>query len=143
MTCVVSEGDSPLKITWLKDGRPLESREASTHHIDEFDLALRIQSASTAHNGNYTCVASNDAAKTTYTASLLVHGTQGLPRFPPGYTSTPPPRDSSRSNTPRTPVQSATAMTVVCPVPLSICAEKNREVECSFPWFPECHHRRR
>ncbi|XP_076675907.1 cell adhesion molecule Dscam2 isoform X2 [Andrena cerasifolii] len=73
VTCVVSEGDSPLKITWLKDGRPLESREASTHHIDEFDLALRIQSASTAHNGNYTCVASNDAAKTTYTASLLVH----------------------------------------------------------------------
>jgi hypothetical protein len=76
VTCAVSEGDSPLKITWLKDGRPLKPREASTHHIGEFDLALRIQSASTAHNGNYTCVASNDAAKTSRTASLLVHGTQ-------------------------------------------------------------------
>ncbi|EFN82424.1 Down syndrome cell adhesion molecule [Harpegnathos saltator] len=73
VTCAVSEGDSPLKITWLKDGRPLKPREATTHHIGEFDLALRIQSASTAHNGNYTCVASNDAAKTSRTASLLVH----------------------------------------------------------------------
>ncbi|XP_067203911.1 cell adhesion molecule Dscam2-like isoform X2 [Linepithema humile] len=73
VTCAVSEGDSPLKITWLKDGRSLKPREASTHHIGEFDLALRIQSASTAHNGNYTCVASNDAAKTSRTASLLVH----------------------------------------------------------------------
>ncbi|KAK2587184.1 hypothetical protein KPH14_002930 [Odynerus spinipes] len=73
VTCVVSEGDSPLKITWLKDGRPLRPQEAKTHHIGEFDLALRIQSASTAHNGNYTCVASNDAAKTSRTASLLVH----------------------------------------------------------------------
>jgi len=76
VTCAVSEGDSPLKITWLKDGRPLKPREATTHQIGEFDLALRIQSASTAHNGNYTCVASNDAAKTSRTASLLVHGTQ-------------------------------------------------------------------
>ncbi|KAG7198654.1 hypothetical protein KM043_006011 [Ampulex compressa] len=73
VTCVVSEGDSPLKITWLKDGRPLNSKEATTHHIGEFDLALRIPSASTAHNGNYTCVASNDAARTSRTASLLVH----------------------------------------------------------------------
>ncbi|XP_076619182.1 cell adhesion molecule Dscam2 isoform X3 [Colletes latitarsis] len=73
VTCVVSEGDSPLKITWLKDGRPLKPKEANTHHIGDFDLALRIQSASTAHNGNYTCVASNDAANTSHTASLLVH----------------------------------------------------------------------
>lgn len=76
VTCAVSEGDSPLKITWLKDGKPLKPREANTHQIGEFDLALRIQSASTAHDGNYTCVASNDAAKTSRTASLLVHGTQ-------------------------------------------------------------------
>ncbi|XP_011880275.1 PREDICTED: Down syndrome cell adhesion molecule-like protein Dscam2 isoform X2 [Vollenhovia emeryi] len=73
VTCVVSEGDSPLKITWLKDGRPLKLRDANTHQIGDFDLALRIASATTAHNGNYTCVASNDAAKTSRTASLLVH----------------------------------------------------------------------
>ncbi|EFN70076.1 Down syndrome cell adhesion molecule, partial [Camponotus floridanus] len=73
VTCAVSEGDSPLKITWLKDGKPLKPREAQTHQIGEFDLALRIQSASPAHDGNYTCVASNDAAKTSHTASLLVH----------------------------------------------------------------------
>ena len=77
MVCVVSEGDSPLKITWLKDGRPLNSTETTTHHIGEYDLTLMIQSATTANNGNYTCVASNDAAETSRTASLLVHGTQG------------------------------------------------------------------
>ncbi|XP_043801206.1 Down syndrome cell adhesion molecule-like protein Dscam2 isoform X3 [Apis laboriosa] len=73
VVCVVSEGDSPLKITWLKDGRPLNSTETTTHHIGEYDLTLMIQSATTAHNGNYTCVASNDAAETSRTASLLVH----------------------------------------------------------------------
>ncbi|KAF7384723.1 hypothetical protein HZH68_014335 [Vespula germanica] len=74
VTCVVSEGDSPLKITWLKDGKPLKLKEATTHQFGDFDLALRIQRASTAHNGNYTCVASNEAAKTSRTASLKVHG---------------------------------------------------------------------
>ncbi|XP_034170916.1 cell adhesion molecule Dscam2 isoform X3 [Osmia lignaria lignaria] len=73
VACVVSEGDSPLKITWLKDGKQLNSTETTTHHFGEYDLTLMIQSATTAHNGNYTCVASNDAAKTSRTASLLVH----------------------------------------------------------------------
>ncbi|CAK9819274.1 Cell adhesion molecule Dscam2 [Anthophora plagiata] len=73
VACVVSEGDSPLKITWLKDGRPLNSTETTTHHISEYDLTLIIQSATTAHNGNYTCVASNDAAEASHTATLLVH----------------------------------------------------------------------
>lgn len=74
MTCVVSEGDGPVKIAWLKDGRPLKPREATTHQIDEYDLALRIQSASPIHDGNYTCVATNDAAKVSRTSPLLVHG---------------------------------------------------------------------
>ncbi|XP_015126574.1 Down syndrome cell adhesion molecule-like protein Dscam2 isoform X1 [Diachasma alloeum] len=73
VTCVVSEGDGPVKIVWLKDGHPLKPREATTHQIDEYDLALRIASASPTHNGNYTCLASNDAAKVFRTAPLLVH----------------------------------------------------------------------
>lgn len=85
VVCVVSDGDSPLKITWLKDGRPLNSTETTTHQIGNYDLALMIQSATTAHNGNYTCVASNDAAETSRTASLLVHGTQGRIRFSTPY----------------------------------------------------------
>ncbi|KZC07456.1 Down syndrome cell adhesion molecule-like protein Dscam2 [Dufourea novaeangliae] len=79
VTCAVREGDSPLKITWLKDGRPVEPSEATTHHIGDFYLALKIPSASTAHNGNYTCVASNDAAETSRTAALLVHGNSVRP----------------------------------------------------------------
>jgi hypothetical protein len=83
VTCVVSEGDPPVRIVWLKDGRPLGSYrelDAATNQIGEFDLALRITSASPAHNGNYTCLASNDAAKTSRTARLLVHGTQASRR---------------------------------------------------------------
>ncbi|XP_043471452.1 Down syndrome cell adhesion molecule-like protein Dscam2 isoform X5 [Leptopilina heterotoma] len=73
VTCVVSEGDSPLRIVWLKDGGPLNPREVDTHQSGEFDLALKIHSASPSHNGNYTCVASNDAANTSRTERLEVH----------------------------------------------------------------------
>lgn len=78
VVCVVSEGDAPMKITWLKDGHALKSGEAVTHQIEDYDLSLRIKKASTDHNGNYTCVASNDAAKTAHTAPLLVHGTSEI-----------------------------------------------------------------
>ncbi|GLG93649.1 Down syndrome cell adhesion molecule-like protein Dscam2 [Gryllus bimaculatus] len=77
VTCVVSEGDSPLKIEWLKDGRALAAEDAasiSTYQIGDYDLALRLVSAAPDHNGNYTCVATNEAASTSYTALLLVHG---------------------------------------------------------------------
>lgn len=78
VTCVVSEGDAPIKITWLKDDIPLKESpgEITTHQSDEYDLALKIQSASPLHDGNYTCVASNDAAKVAHTAPLIVHGTR-------------------------------------------------------------------
>lgn len=82
VTCAVSKGDSPLKITWLKDGRPVDPMEAKLHQLGPFYLALQIESASTAHNGNYTCVASNDAAETSRTATLLVHGTLGPATVP-------------------------------------------------------------
>lgn len=78
MTCVVSEGDSPIHIVWHKDGKPLASYrelDVATNQISEYDLALRIPSASPAHNGNYTCLATNDAAKAMRTERLLVHGT--------------------------------------------------------------------
>ncbi|KAG8238283.1 hypothetical protein J437_LFUL018191, partial [Ladona fulva] len=95
VTCVVSEGDSPLRIEWTKDGRPVRPGSVgdmggmghahmgastqdpaslmSTYQIGEFDLALRIVSVSPAHNGNYTCKAGNEAASTVRSALLLVH----------------------------------------------------------------------
>lgn len=79
VTCVVSEGDSPVKIVWKKDGMPLSSYrdlDVATNQISEYDLALRISSASPVHNGNYTCEASNSAAKASRTERLLVHGTE-------------------------------------------------------------------
>ncbi|CAG2054815.1 unnamed protein product, partial [Timema podura] len=77
LTCVVSQGDTPLNLEWLKEGRPLAGEEAdgaTTYQIGEFDLALRISSVAPHHNGNYTCVAWNEAARSARTALLLVHG---------------------------------------------------------------------
>lgn len=53
----------------------MTSNEAHIYQIDKYDSSLRIHKATTAHNGNYTCVASNDAAKAAHTQTLLVHGT--------------------------------------------------------------------
>lgn len=72
VTCVVSEGDAPLKIQWLKDSSP--ASDVATHQIGDFDLALRIVNATPRHSGNYTCEASNAAARAAHTAVLLVHG---------------------------------------------------------------------
>ncbi|XP_058789231.1 cell adhesion molecule Dscam2-like isoform X3 [Phymastichus coffea] len=85
VTCVVSEGDPPVHIAWLKDGRPLKSHSdlgVATSSSDEFALALKISSATPAHNGNYTCLAKNDAAVASRTASLLVHVPPQIAPFP-------------------------------------------------------------
>lgn len=76
MACVVTQGDSPVKIRWVKSGRPVQEHSplVTTHHIDEFDLALQIRNAVADHNGNYTCIADNAVASTSHTASLVVNG---------------------------------------------------------------------
>ncbi|CAH0767134.1 unnamed protein product [Bemisia tabaci] len=73
VTCVVSEGDSPIQLEWLKDGHPLDISNGRTHKISAFDLALIISNARPEHNGNYTCFAFNEAARTSRSAQLLVH----------------------------------------------------------------------
>ena len=80
VTCVVSDGDTPLTIEWLKDGRPLHKYQADksemrTHQVDQFDSALMIVGVSQEHNGNYTCRANNSAASVSRSDRLLVHGT--------------------------------------------------------------------
>ncbi|XP_009876063.1 PREDICTED: Down syndrome cell adhesion molecule-like protein 1, partial [Apaloderma vittatum] len=60
--CVVSSGDMPIHITWRKDGHVILSGSGVTIESKEFMSSLQISSVSLKHNGNYTCIASNDAA---------------------------------------------------------------------------------
>ena len=73
--CNIARGDQPITIKWLKNGQPLKSgAQLQVRTLDTFSLALVIDSLNPAHNGNYTCMASNDAAVVNSTAQLLVHG---------------------------------------------------------------------
>ncbi|RWS15521.1 Down syndrome cell adhesion molecule-like protein, partial [Dinothrombium tinctorium] len=57
VACIVSSGDLPMNITWLKDGLPLPKS---------------LGAVTRAHNGNYTCEAENPAHKSNYTATMIV-----------------------------------------------------------------------
>ncbi|GAB6020833.1 hypothetical protein CHUAL_003487 [Chamberlinius hualienensis] len=75
LQCVVSEGDLPLNVSWLKDGKPLdEAMGVTIRNLDDFSSILTIASITPSHNGNYTCVASNTAASTSHNAQLSVNG---------------------------------------------------------------------
>lgn len=75
LTCSVTRGDQPVRITWLKDGRSLgPSERVSITNVDQFNSMLMIEKLSPDHNGNYSCVASNPAAEVSHTQQLVVHG---------------------------------------------------------------------
>ncbi|XP_049785936.1 Down syndrome cell adhesion molecule-like protein Dscam2 [Schistocerca cancellata] len=81
--CGVSRGDSPLSITWLKDGGTLSSQlGVNVSALDLYSSLLSISSLSSTHSGDYTCVASNPAAEVRYTAKLQV-------KVPPRWTVEP------------------------------------------------------
>lgn len=75
ISCVVSRGDLPLYISWLKDGRPLPTDFGiNVRNFDEYSSVLSIDYVTSHHNGNYTCLASNAAATANFMAPLLVNG---------------------------------------------------------------------
>lgn len=75
VTCLVSEGDSPLDIAWSFQGTELSSQmRISTVKFDRKASALLIDPASSDHRGNYTCTVRNPAGSVNYTTSLEVHG---------------------------------------------------------------------
>ncbi|XP_054710805.1 cell adhesion molecule Dscam2-like [Uloborus diversus] len=70
LLCVASSGDQPIDFQWLKDGASFSS--GKIEQLDEWTSSLTIYPLSLDHNGNYTCVASNDVGKNRVTASLFV-----------------------------------------------------------------------
>uniref|UniRef100_A0A8B9GQ07 Down syndrome cell adhesion molecule like 1 n=1 Tax=Astyanax mexicanus TaxID=7994 RepID=A0A8B9GQ07_ASTMX len=73
IACVVSSGDMPIRITWRKDGQEIVSGTSGvTIETKEFMSSLQISKVSLKHNGNYTCIASNDAATVSSERQLIV-----------------------------------------------------------------------
>ncbi|KAL2740305.1 Down syndrome cell adhesion molecule-like protein Dscam2 [Vespula squamosa] len=73
--CTIVSGDSPLEITWALNGMPVEESQRISVTTTKRNSLLSIDSASPTHAGTYTCVASNAAGATTYSAVLTVNGT--------------------------------------------------------------------
>lgn len=76
--CNVAQGDPPLTITWLKDGRPLLMDQLvaglQVREIDQYSKSLLMDQLNPQFNGNYTCQVSNDAATVSHSAQLIVNG---------------------------------------------------------------------
>ncbi|KAK8779577.1 hypothetical protein V5799_019082 [Amblyomma americanum] len=75
VTCSVLEGDSPVRIRWLRDGAPLapDGTDIKVESSNEFSSTLFIKQVSYKHRGEYTCVASNSASSANYSSTMVVN----------------------------------------------------------------------
>lgn len=77
--CGVRDGDPPLTLTWLKDGKPLSLAGVGLPGIqikviDRFSSVLTITPLQSLHEGQYACEASNSGATVRVEAPLRVNG---------------------------------------------------------------------
>ncbi|XP_055624206.1 cell adhesion molecule Dscam2 isoform X48 [Toxorhynchites rutilus septentrionalis] len=68
--CMITSGDSPMNIYWLKNGLKLDA--SNIRRLDEYSSYLTIRLVTISDAGNYTCVAENAAGKAEYTSQLVV-----------------------------------------------------------------------
>ncbi|CAL7934264.1 unnamed protein product [Xylocopa violacea] len=71
--CTVVNGDSPLEISWALNAMPIDESHRISVTTTKRNSLLSIDSASPSHAGTYTCVASNAAGATSYSAELTVN----------------------------------------------------------------------
>lgn len=77
ISCQIMEGDLPITFRWERNGKPVSNNVAlgtSIRRNDEFSSSLIIDKVSSAHSGNYTCIASNVAGSEKYVVPLTVNG---------------------------------------------------------------------
>ncbi|KAH8024679.1 hypothetical protein HPB51_000510 [Rhipicephalus microplus] len=79
VTCSVPDGDPPIRLSWLRDGVPLDPSPStgkegvSFGHVDDFISTLVFKSLREEHTAVYTCLAANEAAAVNYSAPLVVY----------------------------------------------------------------------
>ena len=80
VTCLVSEGDLPLNITWTYEGsssRSISEMNISISSFGQKTSMLYIEFLDESHRGNYTCIAqslSNLRLYSHYSAELNIRG---------------------------------------------------------------------
>jgi len=76
--CFITKGDGPLSIQWLKNNQsldPASTPSLSVSYQNEYSSSVLIESIRLAHEGNYTCRATNPVASVDHTVALTVLGT--------------------------------------------------------------------
>ncbi|KAF2367991.1 Immunoglobulin I-set [Trinorchestia longiramus] len=72
-SCLVLGGDTPITLSWSKDGKELQqSPNIVITQVNEFTSLLAIEKTRGEDSGNYSCTASNKAKSTTASAQLIV-----------------------------------------------------------------------
>lgn len=75
VTCTVSKGDFPFHITWLLNNNQLISgQNGVVITTSKRTSQLSIESVSYENQGLYTCIVTNMAGSTNYSAELTVNG---------------------------------------------------------------------
>lgn len=74
VTCSISSGDLPIKVSWTKDGRPIATNLNVEMQTGEFHSLLIFKKLRGEHSGVYTCTARNLAKAASHSATLLVQG---------------------------------------------------------------------
>lgn len=76
-TCTILKGDQPIQIEWALNGQPISHDFSDITIVTSKRVSLlTIDAVTASHAGEYTCVASNAAGGTSYSASLAVNGTK-------------------------------------------------------------------
>lgn len=79
LSCVVTEGDEPLSVSWSFHGAELSSDLGIvTTPIGSRGSMLLISRVGHRHSGSYTCQASNSAGSSSETVNLYVNGNSML-----------------------------------------------------------------
>lgn len=78
--CIISKGDSPLKLIWTLNDKIIESDERILIMKTKRVSSLTIESVQAEHAGEFACKASNVAGESSYSQILNVNGTICLSR---------------------------------------------------------------
>lgn len=75
-TCTILKGDQPIQIEWALNGQPISHDFSDITVVTSKRVSLlTIDAVTASHAGEYTCVATNAAGGTSFSASLAVNGT--------------------------------------------------------------------